>query len=193
MIQSRQDYLLYLREDARRAGISSLLVYWAKLIYGNEQAHSLKYLKSLRKYEYYTNCKHRTRSLWYRYRQSRLGLRYGIHIGINMVGYGFWIPHFTGGVIINCKSMGNYCSVNGGVVVGNRNSQNNVPIFGNDVKLSIGVKVYGKIKIGDNVIIAPNSVIFDDVPSNVAVSSVNKYTIVKPIKKSLNKYYYEND
>ena len=193
MIQSKKDYQYFIKEDSRRAGIRNMAVYWAKIIYGNEQAHSLKYLKSLRKYEYHHNCQHALRSLWYRYRNSRLGLKYGIHIGINMVGYGFWIPHFSGGITVNCKSMGNYCSVNGGVVVGNKGSQQNRASIGDHVKLSIGVKVYGNIKIGDHVIVAPNSVIFKDVPSNIAVSSMSEYRVIQTDVVIKDRYYYESN
>lgn len=172
MIQNKTDLKFYLQEDARRAGLTNIFRYWLKLIFGNEQAHALRYLKILRYYEYFYNCKYKLLSLWFRYRHSRLGLRYGIHIGINTVGYGFWIPHFAGGVIISCKSMGNYCSANSGVIVGNNGSQKNIATIGDYVILSIGCKVYGKITIGDNVIIAPNSVVFKDVPSNVVISGM---------------------
>jgi serine acetyltransferase len=38
--------------------------------------------------------------------------------------------------------------------------------------LSLGTKVIGKVKIGNNVKTDPNSVVIRDVPSNVAVSGV---------------------
>lgn len=192
MIKNRKDLKFYMQEDARRAGITNRFIYWAKLFYGNEQAHALRYLKLLRYYEYHYNCRHRILTLWFRFRHSRMGLRYGIHIGINTLGYGFWIPHFVGGIIIGCKSMGNYCSANGGVIVGNKGSQENTANIGDYVKLSVGSKVYGKITVGNHVIVAPNSVVFKDVPSNVAVSGIP----AKVIKKGIfidNIYYFENN
>lgn len=68
--------------------------------------------------------------------------------------------------------MGNYCRVNGGVVVGNKDSQDNISTIGNNVRLSIGSKVIGKVTIGDNAIVAPNSVVIKDVPENTIVSGV---------------------
>lgn len=68
--------------------------------------------------------------------------------------------------------MGNYCCAIGGVIVGNKGSDENMATIGNYVTLFIGCKVYGKITIGDHVIVAPNSVVFIDVPSNVAVSGI---------------------
>jgi len=189
MIQNRIDLKFYLQEDARRAGITNEFIYWAKLIYGNEQSHALRYLKKLRYYEYHHNCEHRFISLWYRFRHSRLGLRYGIHIGPNAVGYGFWMPHFVGGIIIGGK-MGNYCSANGGVIVGNKDSNDNIPSIGNNVKLSVGSKVYGKITIGDHVIVAPNTVVHKDVPSNVAVSGIPAKIIKTGI--IIDTYYFDS-
>ena len=193
MIKNRKDLKYYLEEDAKRAGLTNVLLYCSKIAYGNEQAHSLRYLRFLRRYEYHHNCDHRLRSMWYRIRHSRLGLKYGIHIGINMVGYGFWIPHFTGGIIINCKSMGNYCSANGGVIVGNKDNQGNVATIGDNVKLSVGVKVYGKITIGNDVIVAPNSVIFKDVPSNVIISSMTNHKIIKTGYITNKRYYFKGN
>ncbi|MDB4192163.1 hypothetical protein N9757_00995 [Flavobacteriaceae bacterium] len=192
MIRNRKDLKFYLHEDAHRAGLTSKFIYMAKLLYGNEQAHALRYLKLLRHYEYHYNCRHKLISLWFRFRHSRMGLRYGIHIGPNCVGYGFWIPHFVGGIIIGCKSMGNYCSANGGVIVGNKDNNENIPTIGDYVSLQIGCKVYGKVTLGDNVIVAPNSVVYKDLPSNVAASGVPAKIIKTnlPIQKV---YYFDKE
>lgn len=68
--------------------------------------------------------------------------------------------------------MGCYCSANAGVVVGNKDSQENRASIGNNVSLNVGCKVIGKINIGDNVIVAPNSVVVKDVPTNAIVSGI---------------------
>ena len=90
----------------------------------------------------------------------------------NTIGYGLRISHFEGGVIINCKSMGCYCSVNSGVVCGNNGGQQRRPIIGNHVNIAVGAKVIGEVVIGDNVLIAPNAVVVKDVPENVIVAGV---------------------
>lgn len=102
----------------------------------------------------------------------RLSLRYNLHIGINMIGYGFHIAHLSGGGIINCESMGKYCRMNAGVLVGNKDNQSNDATIGNNVSLSAGCKVIGKIIIGDNVIVAPNAVVTKNVPDNSVVAGV---------------------
>lgn len=68
MIENRDDLKYYLQEDAHRAGITKRYIYWAKLIYGNEQAHALRYLKVLRYYEFHHNLGNRILGLWYRIR-----------------------------------------------------------------------------------------------------------------------------
>ena len=91
-----------------------------------------------------------------------------------MVGYGFAMLHFRvgAGIVINAISVGNYCSANFGVLIGNKDSQENRVTCGNNVAFCPGSKVLGKIRIGNNVVIAPNSVVIKDIPDNALVSGV---------------------
>jgi len=75
-------------------------------------------------------------------------------------------------VIINALSLGDNCIVNCGAIIGNKNNSEKKPTIGNNVEITIGAKVIGKITIGDNVIIAPNSVVVKDVHDNAVVSGV---------------------
>lgn len=74
-------------------------------------------------------------------------------------------------MIINCRSIGNNCTANAGVIVGNNKGE--MAVIGNNVNLTIGCKVIGGVHIGDNVIVAPNSVVVKDVPDNAVVSGVS--------------------
>lgn len=76
------------------------------------------------------------------------------------------------GIIINCKSMGCNCKVNAGVVVGSKHDNTQVAEIGDNVELAVGCKVIGKIKIGNNVLVAPNAVVVKDVPNNAIVGGV---------------------
>ena len=69
-------------------------------------------------------------------------------------------------------SMGDYCRVQSGVVVGNVGDNEHRPVIGNHVALGLGCKVYGKITIGDNVSVLPNAVVTHDVPANAIVGGV---------------------
>ena len=75
------------------------------------------------------------------------------------------------GVIINCKSVGCNCTVNAGVVVGN-NNRGGMAVIGDNVDLCVGCKVIGDVTVGDNVIVAPNSVVVKDVPANAVVTGI---------------------
>lgn len=46
------------------------------------------------------------------------------------------------------------------------------PVIGDNVNFTLGAKAYGKIFIGDNSIVAPNTVVIKDVPPNSIVSGV---------------------
>lgn len=68
--------------------------------------------------------------------------------------------------------MGENLTITSGCVVGKKGDNEHRATIGNNVSLSLGVKVIGKVAIGDNVMTGPNTVIVKDVPSDVAVSGV---------------------
>ena len=171
MITTRSQLNYYIQEDAKSNGIVLGWKYWVKIIYGNVPAHAFRYLKSLRKWEYYTNNGSWLR-FWYRFYNRRLGLRYRLAIPINVVGPGLKLPHLEGGVVLNCKSIGYGCSANADVLCGNKYTQDNRPTIGNNVELCPGCKVIGNVRIGDNVTVAPNAVVISDVPDNAIVGGV---------------------
>lgn len=178
MIKTKTDLKDYICADCK-ANIGTdkinIIKYIAGIFYKQENILAYRYLKTLRKREYYLNNKsffHNFFQLYYRIKLNRLGFYYGIQIHPNIVGKGLTIRHLHGGIIINCKSMGENCRINGGVVVGNKDSQANIAVIGNNVRLSIGCKIIGKIVVGDNAIVAPNSVVIKDVPSGAVVSGV---------------------
>lgn len=189
MIQSKEDLRLYISEDKKRnlgTDRIGLLKYFVFIIYGTEGMKAYRLLKALRKLEYAKNVLRKRGllgKLVYAFRQWRyhcLEERYNIAIGTNMVGYGFKLPHIVGGgIIINCDRMGCYCSANVGVVVGNNHTWDDRPVIGDHVALTMGCKVYGGIHIGDNVTVAPNSVVVKDVPDNCVVSGVPARIIKK--------------
>lgn len=175
MIKTRKELKEYIKADQHRnrIGKSYKTVAFLLSILGFEsEGYSVrKYLLHLRKLEYYTNNK----SLlyyWYLFLHKRDCCKYGIYIAPNTVGKGIYIPHVKGGIYINCKSMGDFCTVSAGVIVGNKNSEYNKATIGDNVELTIGCKVIGKVSIGNNVIVAPNSVVIKDIEDNCIVSGV---------------------
>ena len=96
MIRTKKELSFFIAEDAKANGITPGLRYFLKLFYGNIHACAFRYLKSLRKYEYYQNTGSVLR-FWYRFYNRRLGLKYNLAIPINVVGYGLYLPHIEGG------------------------------------------------------------------------------------------------
>lgn len=140
-------------------------------ILNDESYFILRYLKCLRYLEYYKNT-HR-KSLFYLYYELKyryFSRKYNISITPNTVGKGLRIPHYNGGIIINCKSMGDWCTVNSGVILGKKKGK--LPIIGNHVDISVGAKVIGGIAIGNNVIIGANAVVVTNVPDNTIVGGI---------------------
>lgn len=178
MIQSYSDYKQYLRQDALANIKREKCSWWEmklNLWYGNDSYRFLNYMQALREYEYTLNCTSgfagKLRRMFAKVRWHRLGAKYNVNINPNVVGYGFRVPHLVGGVIINCKSVGCNCTANAGVIVGN-NNKGGMAVIGDNVDLTIGCKVIGGVHIGNNVIVAPNSVVVKDVPNNAIVSGI---------------------
>lgn len=182
MIHTKQDLKFYIAEDKKRnlgAYKIGVAKYIAKWIYGSDDMKAFRLLKALRKTEYAKNCL-KNKSLfgkivyaWRQFYYHRLEEKYNVSIGTNMVGYGFRLPHIVGGgIIINCNSMGCYCGCNAGVVIGNNHKWDERPTIGDHVGFTIGSKAYGNIHIGNNVTVAPNSVVIKDVPDDCVVSGV---------------------
>ena len=187
MIKSKQDLKHYLSEDWKRNMHTEKPFSRIQLLKGfvrhADSAYAVNYLRTLRKYEYSLSLHSGIRSKivrnWYKWRFAVLSRRYDIRITPNAVGFGLYLPHVVGGgIIIVCKSMGNYCVVNTQTVIGIKNSLEEVPEIGDNCEINSGARIFGKIRIGDNVKIGPNTVVFKDVPSNAVVSGVPARLIV---------------
>lgn len=111
---------------------------------------------------------------FYKLKLTQLGFKYGIQIRPNTCGYGLRIVHLSGGggILLNIKKARNYCGFNAGVLIGNKDSQENRPTLGHHVAFGPGAKAFGDISIGDNVFVAPNAVVTKDVPDNCIVGGI---------------------
>ena len=77
-----------------------------------------------------------------------------------------------GGVIINAIKVGENFTINTGCILGKKGNNDNRPTIGDNVECCIGSKIIGRVHVGDNAIVAPNSVVVKDVASNTIVSGV---------------------
>ena len=100
---NKNELFKFVKEDAKANKISSIYDYYFKLFYGNVNACVFRYLKVLRKYEYYDK-KGGILKYYYRYRHRQLGLKYNLAIPVNKVGYGLYIPHVEGGGLLIVKA-----------------------------------------------------------------------------------------
>ena len=103
---------------------------------------------------------------------KRMRHKYGFQIELGtQIGKGFYIGHF-GTLIIGRESIiGSNCNVSHNVTIGRipNGRLKGLPTIGDRVWFGTGVVVVGKIKIGSDVIIAPNSLVNFDVPDNSTV------------------------
>src|SRR5690606_10547071 len=110
--------------------------------------------------------------LVYRFIIRRLGYKYGFQIPINTkIGEGFFIGHF-GTIVINKNTIiGKNCNIAHNTTIGqaNRRKFMGTPVLGDYVWIGTGSVIVGKINIGNNVLIAPNSFVNIDVPDNSIV------------------------
>ena len=102
----------------------------------------------------------------------RYRLKYGLEISpITSIGKGLYLGHAFN-ITINPKAViGDWCNIHKGVLIGqeNRGKRKGAPHIGNKVWIGINAVVVGNIKIGDDVLIAPNSYVNCDIPSHSIV------------------------
>ncbi len=123
--------------------------------------------------------------LYYRYNHYFAKTRIAIHP--HSCDWGIKIWH-SGDIIINDKArIGKNLTIYPGCIIGHT-EEDEVPTIGDNCFMGAGSKIFGKIIIGDNVTIAPNSVVTKDIPSNCIVSGIPAKIISnKSIKYSWNK------
>lgn len=110
--------------------------------------------------------------IWYRFRLLRISKKTGLQIGYGTtIGAGLFIGH-RGVVIVNGQAcLGSNVNLSPGVVIGqeNRGRRAGVPHLGNRVWIGSNAVIVGKIRIGNDVLIAPNAYVNFDVPDHSIV------------------------
>ena len=111
-------------------------------------------------------------SLYYRFRWKLIKEKHGIEISHSTsIGKGLYLGHPYNITINYNVVIGNNCNIHKGVTLGqeNRGDRKGSPTIGNNVWIGVNATIVGKIKIGDDVLIAPNSFINFDVPDHSIV------------------------
>lgn len=128
-----------------------------------------------RKAHFYSNAKgffNNILALYYRYILNKLSRKYLFQIPFpTTIGKGFNLVHFGRVIVAPGVRIGCNCNMFTGVTIGSttRGHKKGVPVIGDDVWIGPNVVVVGGVKIGDNVLIAANSFVNFDVPSNSIV------------------------
>ena len=134
------------------------------------QYPGFRYMFFLRKSA--SSSKYSPLGFFYRLMLNRYKYKYGFQIPANTkIGKGFFIGHF-GTIVINSKAIiGENCNFSHGVTIGkaNRGKLKGVPVLGNRVWVGTGAVIVGNVKIGSDVLIAPNAYVNFDVPDHSIV------------------------
>lgn len=157
MILTKQDLTYYLAEDKRALGKS-----------GSRRPNLLgddvwKFEIVLRKHEFYNNSNSsligKIMRKFYSYRHSRLGVKLGFSIPVNVFGPGLRINHY-GMIVINGNArIGANCDIHQMVNIGQNLEAESVPTIGDNTWIGPGVKIFGGIEIADGIAIGANSVV----------------------------------
>ena len=110
--------------------------------------------------------------LYYRYRFSKLKSKMHIELAASSyIGKGLYLGHPYCITINPDAKIGDNCNIHKGVTIGqeNRGLRKGVPVIGNCVWIGINSTIVGKIKIGDDVLIAPNTYVNCDIPAHSVV------------------------
>ena len=162
MITSKQMMKEYLAADnpwQRPQTIKQWLLEW-NASYTHWHLH--KYLRYLRREEYYANTGRYYRALWFEGRKNRLGIRLNLEIRRNCFGKGLNIYH-QGCIVNPAVRAGENCVLHGANCIGNDGNTQAVPILGNRVNVGYGAVIIGGITIADDVTIGANAVVIQSV------------------------------
>lgn len=174
MIQTKKDLKYYLSEDLKRFDNKKPNI--KDRILDNENWHVWKYIKILRHLEYYKNKEKKIFLFYYYfYRYKKLCFKYKVDIKPNNLGPGFRLMHLGSLVRIkkNCR-IGSNCTILPGLVIGNKHlkEDDSWVIIGDNCYIGLGVKIFGQVKIGNNVTIGANAVVTKDIPDNAIVGGI---------------------
>ena len=128
-------------------------------------SHQIRFMKLWRK----SNAKMTPirKLLLYRY-----GRKYGLEISPNaIIGEGLYLGHPYNITVAGETKIGNNVNLHKGCTIGreNRGKREGCPVIGNRVAIGINSTIVGNIRIGDDVIIAPNAFVNFDVPDHSVV------------------------
>lgn len=143
-----------------------------------------KFYRSLRRTEYYTNCRSdffgRMFGKLLRFRHDRLCDKYQWTVPINVFGPGLALVHIGTIVVSGDAKVGENCRIHACVNIGRAPSKEGAgaPTLGDNVYIGPGAKLYGKIVIGSNTAIGANAVVNSSFPEgNCSLGGIPAHVI----------------
>jgi serine O-acetyltransferase len=168
MIKSKQDYLEYLNTD--------MIVNHVEKFSTRITSYRWKYIKSMRKVEYLTNCKSnnivgKIRLKIARYFLKRISVLTGISIPPNTFGKGLFIPHYGSIVVNGSARFGDYCIIQNGVNVSEGVIGGDYLFLGAGCKILIGVNIPNYCIVGANAVVTKSveeeNVVLGGIPAKI--------------------------
>ena len=144
----------------------SVINIWMKCV--NPNLHFIYILRKTQQYR-----KTPILGLWWRIVLRHFQIKYGFQIYPETeIGEGLYLGHW-GSLVINPKAkIGKNCNIAQGVTIGqqNRGKNEGYPEIGDQVWSGPSAGLVGNIKIGNNVLVAPNAYVNFDIPDNCVVA-----------------------
>lgn len=84
------------------------------------------------------------------------------------IGPGLYIGHYGGIIVSSAAVIGRNCNLSQSITIGvsGAGDRRGAPVIGENVYIAPGARLFGRIRIGDNVKIGANAVIHKDLPDN---------------------------
>lgn len=163
MIQSKEDFIRYLHSDMQCYYTRIRKERFICWLTRDPICCIARYIRYLRKEEYYYNVRRdvlgKILRYYYARKKNSLGNKLGLKVPMNCVGAGLTIYHH-GEVIINESAViGDNCKLHGGNCIGNNGYDDRNPRIGNNFDCGIGAKVIGDIELGDDIRVGANAVV----------------------------------
>lgn len=130
--------------------------------------HRLRYMFYFRICQ---NSRNKFIRLFCEYKLFRLCRKYGIEIKTNTkIGVGFAMIHPYNITISPYAEIGKNCNIYKGATIGlSQGKHPGAPKIGDSVQIGINSTVIGGIKVGNDVLIAPNTLVNQDIPDHSIV------------------------
>jgi serine O-acetyltransferase len=159
MIKTKKEYFEYLEKDKIANGKGNKKI---KFIYFLGLGENIWiFLIFLRTLEYIKNCKKNLywkliyRILYFMF--TKQSMKLGFSIPINVLGPGVSLPH-RGTIVIHSKAkIGKNARIHVCVNIGAYKGK--APILGDNIYIAPGAKIFGEIKIANNIAIGANAVV----------------------------------